>query len=120
MSAMIETTTYRARLEEEKGTLEGELQSVGRRNPSNANDWEAVPQEVGQEADPNDRADLIAHFEDNTAILKDLEIRYNDVLAALARIDDGSYGTCEVGGEAIEEDRLNADPAARTCKAHLA
>jgi RNA polymerase-binding transcription factor DksA len=116
---MIDTTTYRARLEEEKGTLETELESVGRRNPTNPNDWEAIPQEVGQESDPNDRADLITHFEDNTAILKDLEIRYNDVLAALARIDAGTYGTCEAGAEEIEEARLNADPAAKTCKAHL-
>jgi RNA polymerase-binding transcription factor DksA len=78
-----------------------------------------VPQEVGQEPDPNDRADLITHFEDNTAILKDLEIRYNDVLAAIGRIDAGTYGICEVSQESIEEERLNADPAARTCKAHL-
>jgi RNA polymerase-binding transcription factor DksA len=119
MCGMIDTTTYRARLEEEKATLEHELQSVGRRNPSNANDWEPVPQEVGQEPDPNDRADLITHFEDNTAILKDLEIRYNDVLAAIGRIDAGTYGICEVSQESIEEERLNADPAARTCKAHL-
>ena len=119
MCDMIDTTTYRARLEEEKVTLEGELQSVGRRNPTNPNDWEAVPQEVGQEADPNDRADLITHFEDNTAILKDLEIRYNDVLAALGRIDAGTYGVCEVSEEPIEEARLDADPAARTCKEHM-
>src|SRR6266481_7238928 len=72
MVPMIETTVYRTRLEEESGALEKELLSIGRRNPSNANDWEAVPPEVGQESDPNDRADLIAHFEDNTAILKDL------------------------------------------------
>lgn len=116
---MIETTTYRARLEEEKTKLESELESVGRRNPTNPNDWEPVPQETGQEADPNDRADLITHFEDNTAILKDLEIRYNQVLAALARIEGGTYGICEVSQETIEEDRLNADPAASTCKTHL-
>jgi DnaK suppressor protein len=96
-----------------------ELESVGRRNPSNPNDWEPVPQEVGQEADPNDRADLIEHFGDNTAILKVLEVRYNEVIAALARIEDGTYGTCVVSGEIIEEDRLAADPAASTCKAHM-
>lgn len=119
MPEMIDTNTYRARLEEEKATLEKELESVGRRNPTNANDWEAVPQEVGQEADPNDRADLITHFEDNTAILKDLEIRYNEVVAALGRIDAGTYGVCEISNEPIEEARLDADPAARTCKEHL-
>jgi RNA polymerase-binding transcription factor DksA len=110
---------YRARLAAEKESLEAELMTIGRRNPENPNDWEALPQETGQEPDPNDAADLISHYEDNTAILKDLEIRYNEVGAALARIDDGSYGTCSVGGEAIEEERLMADPAATTCMAHL-
>lgn len=116
---MIDTQNFKALLESQKATLEAELATVGRRNPSNPNDWEAVPQATGQESDPNDAADLIEGFEENAAILNDLEIRYNDVLAALARIEAGTYGVCEVSGEEIEEDRLNADPAAKTCMAHL-
>ncbi len=110
---------YKTRLEEEKGKLENELSSIGRRNPSNPADWEALPQATGQESDPNDAADLIEGYEDNTGILKELETRYNEVLAALARIENGTYGVCTVSGEAIEEERLEADPAAATCKAHL-
>lgn len=110
---------YKTRLEEEKARLETELSSIGRRNPSNPNDWEAVPQDTGLEADPNDRADQMEGYEENTAILKDLEIRYNDVCAALERIEKGTYGVCEVNGEEIEETRLQADPAARTCKADM-
>jgi len=113
------TDHFRERLTEEKTKLEGELQTIGRRNPENPNDWEALPQETGQESDPNDAADLISHYEDNTAILKDLEIRYNEVLTALTRIENGTYGTCEVSGDPIEEDRLEADPAASTCKTHM-
>lgn len=116
---MIDTSTYKTRLEEEKKTLETQLETVGRRNPSNPSDWEAVPQETGQESDPNDRADMMEHFGENNAILTDLENRYNDVLAALERIEKGTYGTCEVSGEEIEAERLDADPAARTCKAHI-
>jgi RNA polymerase-binding transcription factor DksA len=113
------TDAYRTRLLDEGAKLEAELRDVGRKNPSNPNDWEAVPQETGAEADPNDRATEIQGFEDNTAILKDLETRYNEVKDALARIDAGTYSICEVGGETIEEDRLDADPAAKTCKTHL-
>lgn len=113
------TAPYKTRLLEEKATLEAELATVGRPNPSNPGDWEAVPQEVGQESDPTDRADLIEHYGDNNAILTDLELRYADVTSALARIEDGTYGTCTMSGEPIEEDRLNADPAAKTCKAHM-
>jgi RNA polymerase-binding transcription factor DksA len=116
---MIDTHAYKPRLEEEKTRLEAELSSVGRRNPSNPADWEAVPEDTGQEADPNDRADKIEGYESNSSILNELEIRYNEVLQALDRIEKGTYGICEVSGEEIETDRLNADPAASTCKAHL-
>lgn len=110
---------FRTRLTEEKATLEAELATVGRKNPSNPNDWEAVPEETGLEADPNDRADQMEEYGNNNAILKDLENRYNDVIAALARIENGTYGICTVSGEQIEEDRLEADPAASTSKAHM-
>jgi RNA polymerase-binding transcription factor DksA len=113
------TDQYRDILTKEKSALEVELGTIGRRNPSNASDWEALPDEVGQEADPTDQADLIEDFENNTAILKDLEIRYNEVLAALTRIEEGTYGVCRIGGEQIEEDRLHADASATTCKAHI-
>jgi RNA polymerase-binding transcription factor DksA len=116
---MIDTNVYKKALEEEKVRLENELSTIGRRNPSNPADWEAVPGDTGQESDPNDAADLIEGYEANSAILKDLEARYNDVLAALTRMQNNTYGVCEIGGEEIEVERLNADPAAKTCKAHL-
>jgi RNA polymerase-binding transcription factor DksA len=37
-----------------------------------------------------------------------------EVEAALGRLDDGSYGTCEVCGEPIPPARLEARPVART------
>jgi RNA polymerase-binding transcription factor DksA len=116
---MNDKSSYRAKLEEEKARLEAELATVGRRNPSNPNDWEAVGTQGEKEADPNDQADQMEQYAENNAILTDLEIRYNEVVAALDRIEKGTYGICEVSGEPIEEDRLAADPAARTSKAHM-
>jgi RNA polymerase-binding transcription factor DksA len=113
------TAPYQQKLEEEKALLETQLATVARRNPSNPADWEPVPQETEVEADPNDRADVMEHYAENAAITDDLEKRYNDVLAALERIASGTYGTCEISGDPIEEDRLTADPAARTNKAHM-
>lgn len=115
----MDTTALRERLENEKISLEGELATVGRPNPANTKDWEAVPAEVGQESDPNDQASVLDSYGENDAILTDLEIRYQGVLAALARMEAGTYGTCLVGGEEIEEARLAADPSAPTCLAHL-
>ena len=118
---MIDTTEYRARLEEEKGNLETQLGTVGRRNPGNPNDWEATTKEVdGRPADPADLAGVIDQYSENTAILNDLEARFNEVKDALARMDAGTYGTCRICGKDIESDRLNADPSADTCKEHLA
>jgi len=112
------TDVYKTKLEEEKIRLETELQTIARRNPSNPSDWEAIPQEVGQEPDENDAADLQEGYADNAAILRALEPRYTLVNEALVRIQNGTYGTCITGGEPIEEERLGADPAAPTCIAH--
>ncbi len=38
-----------------------------------------------------------------------------EVVAALAKIDDGSFGSCERCGELIAEKRLDAVPFARYC-----
>lgn len=116
----METSTYQAQLAAEKANLEEQLQTVGRRNPSNPEDWEAETKgPTDDTADVNDRAEILDEYQENATILTDLEIRYNDVKDALERIENGTYGTCETGGEPIEEDRLAADPAARTCKAHM-
>jgi sigma-B regulation protein RsbU (phosphoserine phosphatase) len=42
-----------------------------------------------------------------------------DVDAALERIDDGSFGLCDVCHDPIEEDRLAANPLTRFCVDHL-
>lgn len=116
----MQTESFKKRLVEEKERLEKELQGVGRRNPSNPSDWEPVPPaETTNEADPIDAADYSTSFDTNASIVADLETRYNHVLAALARIEEGTYGVCAVSGEKIEKARLEADPAARTCTKHL-
>lgn len=111
---------FKEKLQEEKARLEKELASIGRINPDNPADWEAVPVDPGsRESDLNSTADHIEDYETNTAILKQLEIQLNDVQDALAKIDAGTYGVCEVSGHEIEEGRLKANPAARTCMEHM-
>jgi RNA polymerase-binding transcription factor DksA len=110
---------FRKKLEEEKARLEREMGSVGRSNPRVPGDWEAIPSEIGTESDLADQADVVMSRESNTAILADLEARYDAIRAALVRIEKGKFGTCEVCGEEIEEARLEADPSATTCKKHL-
>lgn len=114
-----DTNYFKQKLEEELTQLEAELKTVGRKNPDNNNDWEATPAEIEPDmAEETEVADAIEEFGNNTAILKQLEIRYNEVKDALAKIANGTYGICEISGEKIEEERLEANPAARTCIEH--
>jgi DnaK suppressor protein len=50
------------------------------------------------------------------SILDDLEAELRDVEHALACLEEGTYGTCEVCGEPISEARLEARPATRVCR----
>lgn len=117
---MIDITKYKQRLLEEKDKLEKELATLGRKNPDNQDDWEAVEPDMNTDtADEEDRADAIEAYETNTAILNNLEIRLSDVQIALDKIEKGNYGICEVSGQEIESDRLDANPAAKTAKAFM-
>jgi RNA polymerase-binding transcription factor DksA len=52
------------------------------------------------------------------ALITQAERHLVEIDAALQRIADGGYGRCEVCGEAIPDERLQARPTARTCIAH--
>lgn len=117
---MVDTNAMKERLTQELALVERELSTVGRKNPDNPADWQPTPPvEDAAATEEDELADKIEDFEQNTAILKQLEIQHAAIVAALGRIEAGTYGTCEVSGEAIEEDRLEANPSARTCKAHM-
>ncbi len=116
----MDTKKFTAALTTELATVEAELTTLGRRNPKNPSDWEATPAKMDVDpADDSEIADSIEEFEEHTAILKQLEIRYNELRAALQRIQEGTYGRCQVCGKEIEVDRLGANPAATTCKEHM-
>jgi DnaK suppressor protein len=56
--------------------------------------------------------------EKDFSILEQLEAELGDLDAALRKIDEGTYGTCEVCGKEIESERLEAMPGTRTCFEH--
>jgi RNA polymerase-binding transcription factor DksA len=51
-------------------------------------------------------------------VLEDIDAELDDIEHALRRLEDGSYGVCDVCGEPIGDDRLEAVPAARVCVRH--
>ena len=72
--------------------------------------------EAGSEEGEN--ASEVEQFQNDLSVAEDLEQRLDRVEAALKQIAAGSYGTCVVGGEPIEDARLSAEPTAMTCIAH--
>ncbi len=111
---------FKELLEAEVVLLEKELSGVGRVNPANKNDWEAVEPDMNTDsADDGDVANTMQEYANNNAVLNNLEIRLNEVKSALENIEDGSYGLCEECEAPIEDDRLEANPAAKTCKLHM-
>ena len=115
-----ELETYKAGLEAELARLEGELKTVGRPNPDTKGDWEATVTDADPTAtEPDELDDRAEEAEENQGILDGLEISWRNMKRALGKIEAGTYGTCEVCSAPIEEARLQANPAARTCEAHM-
>ena len=110
---------YKTRLEEMLATLTEELTGIGIHDPQNPTNWIAVPEKDDtNDADENLAADNVEEWNERTALVAELETRYNNITAALARIETGTFGICEVCSAEIEPARLDVNPAARTCIAH--
>jgi len=111
---------YMKELEAELAELTRELTSIGIHNPENPSDWIAVPEGVdANQSDTDLLADVVEEWDERAALVATLERRYNDITRALAKITAGTFGTCEICGVPIETDRLDVNPSARTCKAHM-
>jgi RNA polymerase-binding transcription factor DksA len=116
----INTAYFKKKLLAEKTRIEHDLEEVGRINPENKDDWETVAAPLNIDpAEEEERAEEITDFEDRSAIEFELEKKLNQITAALEHIDQGTYGICSVCTNAIEEDRLEANYSANTCKAHM-
>jgi DnaK suppressor protein len=99
-----------------KSKLKEELDTLNREIGENAK----VPGTEDASATESDEvADKIEDMEEGKGENAALMARKEEVEAALKRIEDGTYGICETSGEQIEEERLEANPAARTCATHM-
>lgn len=73
---------------------------------------------TGTLAKPGDLADAAATRstqDDVDSLISATRQRLQHVEAALARLDDGTYGICEVCGERISGERLEALPFTTVC-----
>ena len=67
---------------------------------------------------PADQAPRLQAREEDESLIAHLDDALREVDAALQRLDAGTYGRCEVDGEPIPDERLEALPATRYCLVH--
>jgi RNA polymerase-binding transcription factor DksA len=112
------TAHLKQKLEAELVRVEGELKDLGWEDTQGQ--WEADAGEIDTTATQQDEiADRIEAFEERGGEMDALEVQWKNIKRALEKIEAGEYGICEVSGEEIEADRLEANPSARTCVLHM-
>ena len=105
----MDAATARAHLESERARLEEVKRAAGSLTGTGDHTGPAAEQHGIEQATSTMEREL-----DSTVVLK-AEAELEEVTAALQRIDDGGYGTCEVCHQPIPEERLAALPATRYC-----
>lgn len=116
---MLNKKKIKEKLEKERDVLVEQMKDMGKLNPETG-EWDATPEEMNYpESDQNDMADRFEDFEERSSMIKELEPRLNNILRALKGVNRESFGKCEVCKKNIEMTRMEANPAARTCKKHI-
>jgi RNA polymerase-binding transcription factor len=108
----IDTTRFREALLEERRRVVDAIEYLHEENP-------------GSLEDESDEMRLDNHLAETASVTLDREIDYTleenaehvlqAIDAALARIDDGTFGTCQSCGQPIAPERLEALPHATRC-----
>src|SRR4051794_7725633 len=106
--ATLDLTTVRAALANERDDLARRLTEL-------TADGSAAP-----DFDENfaDSAQVTAEQVENRTLAASLTDQLTDVELALTRIDEGTYGACEICGNKVSEVRLEAMPSTRFCIDH--
>lgn len=96
---------YRGLLEAERTDLRGQLAELGFGDAGSLN----------YDSNFADTSQVTAERGEAEALAGQLRDALNEVEAAIARLDNGTYGMCERCHQPIAPARLEAKPAARRC-----
>lgn len=104
-------TVLKEKLLEEKSRLEAELSRFAKSTGVEGG-YETQIENIGTDLDES--ATEVEGYVDNLALESNLEGQLKDVIDALHKMEQGTYGICEDTGKEINPERLKVYPAART------
>ena len=96
-----------------KSELEENLGRIAKPIDQKTGEYETSFDEVGTDRDDNTTE--VEEYADNLPVEITLEQKLHDVMEALKKIDEGTYGICEKCGKEIAIERLRVNPSAKTC-----
>lgn len=113
----MDTKEIKIKLQEELAEVEAELAELGVEDPETG-EFNTVMSAAEGTADENELADRIEDFEVHTAETDALEDRRDRIIRAVEKVEEHSYGTCDMCECPISTERLEANPSAITCVEH--
>jgi RNA polymerase-binding protein DksA len=111
----IDTDHFRHRLEEERARLTKAVDYLHEENPGSLADELGEISDGGVDNHLGDTASATFDRELDEGLEEGAQQTIAEIDAALQRIQDGTYGTCEGCGKQIPVERLEAIPWTRYC-----
>jgi RNA polymerase-binding transcription factor DksA len=109
------TNELKAQLEQERGRLLDAVSFLERENPGTIEDELGEIGSGGTDNHLGDTATATFDRELDHGLEEGAQQTVSEIDAALVRIEDGTYGVCEICGKSIGEERLAAIPWTRHC-----
>jgi DnaK suppressor protein len=106
----VEITVTRKRLEEMLDGLDRSIAVLQGERPAPEDGPSNVP-------DPSDAGANLSETERTAAVLHSAQQQRGNIVAALTRVQDGTYGDCVDCGKPVPDGRLEARPDASRCVA---
>jgi RNA polymerase-binding protein DksA len=118
MSTLIDTDHFRERLLAERKSTQEAIDYLHKANAGSLEDETGELVSGSADNHPADTATETVDREIDYTLEENSSNVLREIDAALARIEDGTYGICSIGGEPIGEERLRAIPWTDRCIKH--
>ncbi|MGM0920697.1 MAG: TraR/DksA C4-type zinc finger protein [Bacillota bacterium] len=110
--------SFRSQLDARKAEIEHHLQENQHFGLEQSFGHDSTGELSSYDNHPGDEGTELYEREKDIALNEHVEEELSDINRALAAIEKGTYGVCEVCGTDIPEERLEVLPTATTCKEH--